>query len=148
MTLSFCTLVQVCEILLFVLNVTFLNFFIVVFHIVLDTDEGEELNGNSSTGSEIESDHDEAFSPLMEHFEELATPSKELSQRDLEELRTVHQQQQLQQMQEIPLKQHQPDNSKFISGHRASISAKFLSRSQKSSSTSRYFYLELIYYWN
>ena len=121
--------------------------FIVVFHIVSDTDEGEELNGNSSTGSEMESDHDEAFSPLMEHFEELATPSKELSQRDLEELRTIHQQQNQQQQQplEIPLKQQQPDNSKFISGHRASISAKFLSRSQKSSSTSRYFlHLELI----
>ena len=101
----------------------------------MDTDEGGELNGNSSTGSEMESDHDEAFSPLMEHFEELATPSKELP-NDLEELRAMQQQQQ--QQEEIQFKQQQP-NSKFVPGHRASISAKFLSRSQKSSSTSRYF---------
>ena len=101
---------------------------------VHDTDEGGEPSGNSddhhSTGSEMESDHDEAFSPLMEHFEELATPGKKIP-GDTEEHLTLHRQQQ----QEIQLQQQQQD--KFVPGHRASISAKFLSRSQKSS-TARY----------
>uniref|UniRef100_A0A7M5WY06 MABP1/WDR62 second WD40 domain-containing protein n=1 Tax=Clytia hemisphaerica TaxID=252671 RepID=A0A7M5WY06_9CNID len=89
-----------------------------------ETDPEKESDMDRQSSSDVESDNDEAFSPLMEHFEELATPAKILSasrSRSSSSTEPVEPQNALQQ--------------KFVPGHRASISAKFLSRSQKSSST-------------
>ena len=87
-----------------------------------------ESDEELALSDEGESDHDEAFSPLMEHFEKLATPSKIIMSRS--RMDSVGDEQTTNGEQSSGNNPNKP----FIPGHRASISAKFLSRSQKSSS--------------
>lgn len=81
-----------------------------------DWNEGE--TDQDEPRSETESD-DEAFSPLLDHFEKLATPSSDtVSDSSKPRSRSGS-------------TTSENEGSGFRARHRASISAKFLSRSQR-----------------
>jgi len=76
-----------------------------------------------------ESDGDEAFSPLVEHFEKLATPAGKVFTRSRSGSRSGS-------STEGDSTSAGQQNSTFFRKHRASISAKFLSRSQRATRSS------------